>query len=616
MTRLRTSGTLVLAAFWFVTAVSAENVITCDDNNSVTRMSCDSGVISVETALYGRANADTCSEGQPKEKLANTGCAQEGTVDILKKRCDGLRWCEVQPRAASVSDPCPETFKYLELAYTCFPALNVVLCEHSESRLKCDEGQVIIVYGAHYGRRDRTTCSYRRPKAQLENVDCSYAVSKVGESCNGKNECLVRASNADFGDPCVGTFKYLELAYTCSPTSVNVVLCEHTEFRLKCDEGQVIIVNSANYGRRDGTTCSENRPKSQLENVDCSNAVSKVGESCNGKNECLVRASNADFGDPCVGTFKYLELAYTCSPTSVNVVLCEHTEFRLKCDEGQVIIVNSANYGRRDGTTCSENRPKSQLENVYCSSAVSKVGESCNGKNECLVRASNADFGDPCPGTFKYLELAYTCQYLISCPVSVSAENVITCDDNSVTRMSCDSGVISVETALYGRANADTCSEGQPKEKLANTGCAQEGTVDILKKRCDGLRWCEVQPRAASVSDPCPETFKYLELAYTCFPALNVVLCEHSESRLKCDEGQVIIVYGAHYGRRDRTTCSYKRPKAQLENVDCSNAVSKVGESCNGKNECLVRASNADFGDPCVGTFKYLELAYTCQYPV
>lgn len=33
--------------------------------------------------------------------------------------------------------------------------------------------------------------------------------------CNGKNSCVVSVSNSVFGDPCVGTFKYLEVAYTC-----------------------------------------------------------------------------------------------------------------------------------------------------------------------------------------------------------------------------------------------------------------------------------------------------------------------------------------------------------------------------------------------------------------
>lgn len=122
------------------------------------------------------------------------------------------------------------------------------------------------------------------------------------------------------------------------------------------------------------------------------------------------------------------------------------------------------------------------------------------------------------------------------------------------------------------------------------------------------------------------------------------------------DEGQVISVYDADYGRTDQTTCSYKRPASQTGNIDCINPTSKVAEryscphfvnlnyrlkaleirlnfdainfqllsslyslislclhSCGGKNNCTIEASNSVFGDPCYGIYKYLEVAYVCQ---
>lgn len=41
----------------------------------------------------------------------------------------------------------------------------------------------------------------------------------------------------------------------------------------------------------------------------------------------------------------------------------------------------------------------------------------CNGKNSCTVSASNSVFGDPCGGTYKYLEVSYVCdcKYLFGC---------------------------------------------------------------------------------------------------------------------------------------------------------------------------------------------------------
>ncbi|KAM3872150.1 L-rhamnose-binding lectin SML-like [Diretmus argenteus] len=165
------------------TLSSTERVITCEDKNNVHRLSCgmtDGGYIRVERAL-----------------------------------CNGKTVCEVNIQVFYTPNLCPQTYKYLDTTYTCLPANRVIVCEHSIGHLQCDQGQVITVYGADYGRRDQTTCSYRRSASQIENVHCSGPTSKVAESCNGKNSCTAYASNSVFGDPCRGTYKYLEVAYTC-----------------------------------------------------------------------------------------------------------------------------------------------------------------------------------------------------------------------------------------------------------------------------------------------------------------------------------------------------------------------------------------------------------------
>uniref|UniRef100_A0A8C9X7F1 SUEL-type lectin domain-containing protein n=1 Tax=Sander lucioperca TaxID=283035 RepID=A0A8C9X7F1_SANLU len=134
------------------------------------------------------------------------------------------------------------------------------LYEHSLAYLQCDEGQVISVYGADYGRCDQSTCTYKRPASEIQKTDCSRPASTVSDrysclcqlvlhvescqnhgifnfitavqlqctfkpvftymspclhSCDGKNSCIIKASNSVFGDPVPGTFKYLEVAYVC-----------------------------------------------------------------------------------------------------------------------------------------------------------------------------------------------------------------------------------------------------------------------------------------------------------------------------------------------------------------------------------------------------------------
>ncbi|KAM6928932.1 L-rhamnose-binding lectin SML-like [Lycodopsis pacificus] len=197
----------------------------------------------------------------------------------------------------------------------------------------------------------------------------------------------------------------------------------------------------------------------------------------------------------------------------------------------------------------------------------------------------------------------------------VATETAVTCNVDLVHRLSCDIGVISVQAVLYGRADKDTCNNGRPQSELANTQCSKEGTTEVLKQRCDGKRVCEVSSNVFGTPDPCVGTSKYIQTTYNCIPAIRQVTCEHSLARLHCAEGQVIAVLGATYGRYDQTTCIFGRPASQIQNIDCSRYTNKVSESCNGRNSCSIRASNSGFGDPCVGTYKYLELAYICEYP-
>ncbi|XP_032418271.1 LOW QUALITY PROTEIN: rhamnose-binding lectin-like [Xiphophorus hellerii] len=421
----------------------------------------------------------------------------------------------------------------------------------------------------------------------------------------------------------------------------TVTTCaDNVVHRLSCDLESVISVETSLYGRKDNVTCNEGKSPDEVSNTDCSlvGVANVVKERCNGKKVCELSTDVFGRSDPCRGTAKYLQTTYTCLP-AFHRVICEHSLSDLSCDQGQVIFVHGADYGRRDQTTCLYGRPANQIQNTACSSPTSKVAESCQGKNSCIIKASNSVFGDPCVGTYKYLEVAYHCQYAVTpdeqitmlsfrlssalllataCLLMVSVavtEKATTCDDSdNIQHLSCDNGVISVQAALYGRADRQICSEGKSPQQLANTQCSQDGAVGIIKNRCDGKRVCEFNTGDVRSSDPCVGIAKYLETNYTCLPANRLVTCEHSNSHLYCDYGQVIFVYGADYGRRDRTTCSYRRPASQTENVYCSNPTNIVAQTCNGKNSCTIRAHNSVFGDPCTGTFKYLEVAYTCEY--
>ncbi|XP_030641115.1 L-rhamnose-binding lectin CSL2-like [Chanos chanos] len=267
-----------------------ETVITC--YGLVQRLSCEDGVIIVQSATYGRTDAEICSSNRRQQELANTDCSR--TVPRISDICNGKKVCEINPHTFSLPDPCFGTYKYFTTIYTCVPTQTSVTCEGGYSTLDCGS-DVIEIISANYGRTNTTICSTGRPKYQVTKSNCfaQNTVAKVAEQCDGKSQCSVRASNSVFSDTCAGTYKYLNVTYSCS---------------------NLIKIYDVIYGRSDRTTCAAGHKYGQIINTDCSdrNAYAVVAKQCNGKNKCLVHASNSVFSDPCPGTSKYLIISHSC----------------------------------------------------------------------------------------------------------------------------------------------------------------------------------------------------------------------------------------------------------------------------------------------------------------
>ncbi|XP_072537155.1 rhamnose-binding lectin-like [Salminus brasiliensis] len=292
--------------------ISAENAITCYGN--VQRLSCDSGLISVKSAIYGRTDSTTCSAGRPPVQVQNTQCSLK--ISLISKRCNGQRVCEFKTDVLGSPDPCVGTYKYYNTTYDCIQGRVRVLCEDSYGTLDCGN-EVIQIINANYGRTDGTTCSEGLPGSLIGNTNC-YApdtLTSVATVCNGRSSCPVQASYTIFTDPCVGISKYLTVSYFCLPPSVQIsVTCEGSTAVLTCGTG-VLQIQSANYGRTDSIICSAGRPVNQVTKTDCyaSNTLAIVMNRCHGKTTCSVSASNDVFSDPCVNTYKYLSIAYSCA---------------------------------------------------------------------------------------------------------------------------------------------------------------------------------------------------------------------------------------------------------------------------------------------------------------
>ena len=50
------------------------------------------------------------------------------------------------------------------------------------------------------------------------------------------------------------------------------------------------------------------------------------------------------------------------------------------------------------------------LIHLFIPSTMAKVKKACDGKTTCVLSSSNGVFGDPCRGTYKYLDVKYVCR--------------------------------------------------------------------------------------------------------------------------------------------------------------------------------------------------------------
>ncbi|KAJ0037165.1 hypothetical protein NL108_017999 [Boleophthalmus pectinirostris] len=193
----------------------------------------------------------------------------------------------------------------------------------------------------------------------------------------------------------------------------------------------------------------------------------------------------------------------------------------------------------------------------------------------------------------------------------VSGFKMTTCGPH-VHRLTCETGVINVTSAFFGRADIGTCAGAKEPGEVTNTQCSLDSAMDLVTRRCTGKKVCELNANCFD-HDPCPETFKYIQSTYTCIPAIHMIVCEQSLAHLECDNGKTIHVIGADFGRRDHVTCGFRRDPALVRRLDCTNPIDFPGQKCNRKSNCEFRASKSVLGSGCAVTSQYLELAYTCQ---
>ncbi|XP_068196232.1 adhesion G protein-coupled receptor L2-like isoform X2 [Antennarius striatus] len=96
---------------------------------------------------------------------------------------------------------------------------------------------------------------------------------------------------------------------------------------------------------------------------------------------------------------------------------CEGYAIDLRCPGSDVIMIETANYGRTDDKICDADPFQMENINCYLPDAYKIISQRCNNRTQCVVVTGSDVFPDPCPGTYKYLEVQYECvPYIFICP--------------------------------------------------------------------------------------------------------------------------------------------------------------------------------------------------------
>ncbi|XP_072319320.1 adhesion G protein-coupled receptor L3 isoform X18 [Eucyclogobius newberryi] len=108
-----------------------------------------------------------------------------------------------------------------------------------------------------------------------------------------------------------------------------------------------------------------------------------------------------------------IAIAHSRAPIPMAVVRrelsCESYPIELRCPGTDVIMIESANYGRTDDKICDSDPAQMENTRCYLPDAYKIMSLRCNNRTQCAVVAGPDVFPDPCPGTYKYLEVQYEC---------------------------------------------------------------------------------------------------------------------------------------------------------------------------------------------------------------
>jgi hypothetical protein len=94
------------------------------------------------------------------------------------------------------------------------------------------------------------------------------------------------------------------------------------------------------------------------------------------------------------------ETAYACEDSGLNIT----------CTSGGRLNIIRANYGRFSIAICNVHGNTEWSVNCMSPRTLRVIRARCQGADSCQVPVDSTIFGDPCPGTLKYVEVHYSCE--------------------------------------------------------------------------------------------------------------------------------------------------------------------------------------------------------------
>lgn len=92
--------------------------------------------------------------------------------------------------------------------------------------------------------------------------------------------------------------------------------------------------------------------------------------------------------------------------------------------------------------------------------------------------------------------------------------NETTCESNTMN-LTCPSGKIFIEKAIFGRTKDQKVC---PHKYIETTDCISLNSEAVVKGRCERMPRCSIKVTTTVFEgDPCPGTYKYLEVNFICF---------------------------------------------------------------------------------------------------